>query len=190
MPTLNELETIKREIDETKNTIENLGKELRKGIVAGIDLSLSSPGITIANIAQDKIVYRDVFPKKGDKQLWERLMEIELWLKSILNTFRPEIIMVEDVFMSKFTAKSNMPLLKAHGYIIPMLQKTGASVRMILPSSARAYLKIKPNNKETAFNWISERFPELHLTNFKKENDIADSVVIVLNATNEKATKL
>ncbi|MGL5718397.1 MAG: hypothetical protein ACRCX2_35665 [Paraclostridium sp.] len=190
MPTLSELDLIKRETEKLESLIRESEKKVREGIAIGIDLSLSCPAVAVVNLSQNKVLYIDKYKKKGDPSIWIRLSEIRFWLERIIDTFRPEIIIIEGAFMSKFTAKSNESLYKAHGYIGHFLKLKGARViASILPSSSRAFLKIKPNTKEQAFTWVQQNFPELNLSDFKKDNDLSDAIIVALNALNKKGIK-
>lgn len=135
-----------------------------------------------------KVIYLDKFPGK-EKNPYLRFFEIKTWIVDLIKTFRPEILILESAFMSKFGANSNITLLRLHGYIGMAIMETGVNIKLIPPSSSRAFLKIKPNNKETAFEFIKEKFPEAMLETFKADNDKSDAIILALNAKNENKLK-
>lgn len=153
-----------------------------------IDLSLKSPGVSIINFEQKKVIYNDNFEDKKYKSevFWDRLEIVCDYIEDIFDTFKPSIVMIENAFMASRTANSNMPLIMARGRVLSMIRRKGATVKGIMPSSARAFLKIKPNTKEAGFEWVKNNFPELNLTDFKKHNDRSDAVIVSLNALNPK----
>lgn len=193
MPTIQELSIIKDKVKEEKNKIENLERNLKKnkGIILGIDLSKAKPGIAILSLELKKVVYIDDFADKS-KDTFSRYLEIKFWLQRIINLFKPEAVMIEKEFIkpTKFGSKATIPLLKLHGYIYGIIKEYNLPIYEILPSSSRAFLKIKPNTKEGAFEFIKKNFPELKLTDFKKENDKGDAIIIALNYLNKNKTEL
>lgn len=88
--------------------------------------------------------------------------------------------------MSPRTANSNMPLIMLRGVVVKTLRDAGCRVEGVTPSSARAYLQIKPNTKEQAFDDIKSMFPEAGLTTFKKDNDKSDAIIVAKNKDNPK----
>lgn len=157
----------------------------------GIDLSLNGPGIAVLNEFADKVLYVDDFPNKNKKQCkFFRYLEIKIWLDHIIKMFNPEMIIVEEAFMSSLTVKSNIPLLNLHGYIGHYLISLGIEIFKTSPSSSRKYLEIYPNTKEGAFEWVCKNYPDLGFSNFKKENDKADAVVLAKNSKNKNLKKI
>ena len=152
----------------------------------GLDLSKSCPGLCIINIDEKKVIFKDKFKEKDNKDFYIRMLEIKEWLQELVEIFKVKNIMLESPFMSPKTAKSNTVLLRTHGYIGHSLMSIGCDVYMITPSSARAFLKIKPNKKEAAFEYIKKNFVELQLNDFKIDNDIADAIIIALSYFSEK----
>jgi Holliday junction resolvasome RuvABC endonuclease subunit len=134
------------------------------------------------------VLYCDnLLDKKYNRlEYWNRTDVITNHIKEIIDCFKPATVMIENAFMSGRTASSNMPLLMLRGIVLNSLKDLGCTVKGVNPSSARAYLKIKPNDKETAFNYIKERFPEVGLESFKKDNDKSDAIIVALNKENEK----
>lgn len=193
MPTTHELSIIKEKVKQEKNKIENTEKNYKKnkGIILGIDLSKAKPGIAVLSLELKKIVYIDDFESKEDKTYY-RFLEIKYWLKNMIDTFNPEAVMIEKEFITptKFGSKASIPLLKLHGYVYMIIKEYGLPMYEILPRSARAFLKIKPNTKEEAFNYIKKNFKELNFSDFKKENDKADAIITVLNYLNENKKEL
>lgn len=158
----------------------------------GIDFSLKSPGVSIANLNSHKIIFCDKFADKNYKaeNYWQRLDIVIAYILDIFDTFKPELVVLENVFMSPKTAKSNMPLLMARGALINQLRKRGAKGKGVNPTQARAFVKVKPNTKEDAYQWVKDNFPELMLGTFKEDNDRGDSVIISLNAYNSQAIEI
>lgn len=157
----------------------------------GIDLSKAKPGIAIINLNQKKVVYLDDFEDKTKNDNVERYLEIKYWLKDMIEYFRPEAVMIEKEFIKPgFGSKATIPLLKLHGYVYMVIKEYGLNMYEILPSSSRAFLKIKPNSKQGAFDFIKKEFPDLGFKNFKKENDKADAIIIALNFFNNKKVEL
>lgn len=193
MPTTLELSIIKDKLKKEKNRIENLEKNLKKnkGIILGIDLSKNKPGIAILSLESKKIIYIDDYESK-EKNTYFRYLEIKYWLENIIKTFNPEAVMIEKEFITPtvFGSRASIPLLKLHGYLYMIIKEYGIPMYEILPKSARAFLKIKPNTKEKAFEYIKNNFKELNLTDFKKENDKADAIITVLNYLNNKKKEL
>lgn len=193
MPTIKELSIIRNKVKEEKNKIENSEKSSKKnkGIILGIDLSKKKPGIAILSLELKKIVYTDDFEDKS-KDTFSRYLEIKYWLENLIELFNPEAVMIEKEFIksTRFGSKATIPLLKLHGYVYSIIKEYNLPMYEILPSSSRAFLKIKPNTKEGAFEYLQKKFPELQLTDFKKENDKADAVIIALNYLNNKKTEL
>lgn len=188
MPSKKELEKIKEKIDVIKDSI--IKPEIKKGIVLGLDLSKSCPGISVLDLNCNKVLFIDSYPSNEKNNLL-RYKEIQFWLENIIDTFMPEAIMIEKEMITRMASSSNIILLKLHGFVDYVIQKRGIDLYEILPTSSRAFLKIKPNKKEQAFKWVQENFKELGLTDFKTENDIADSIIIALNYYNyKKRTKI
>lgn len=171
---------------EEKNRLENLKKELKNDIIMGLDLSKNCPGLCIINISEKRVIFKDKFKEGKNKDFYFRMIEIKEWLIELIKIFKVKNIMLEAPFMSPKTAKSNTILLRVHGYIAHSLMQLGCDIYMITPSSARAFLKIKPNKKETAFEYVKNNFQELQLNDFKKDNDIADAVIISLSYFSDK----
>lgn len=160
-------------------------------MILGIDLSKSKPGIAIVNLKQKKVIITDDYPNK-EKDTYMRFLEIKYWLESIIKTFKPGVIMIEKEFIksTRFGSNATIPLLKLHGFIYYVVKSFGIPMYEILPSSSRAFLKIKPNTKEQAFEYIKKNFEELKLTDFKQDNDKADAIIIALNYLNDKKVEL
>lgn len=154
-------------------------------------MSKAKPGIAILSLELRKIVYTDDFEDKS-KDTFSRYLELKFWFQNLIELFKPEAVMIEKEFIkpTKFGSKATIPLLKLHGYIYSIIKEYNIPMYEILPSSSRAFLKIKPNTKEGAFEYLQKNFPELQLTDFKKQNDKADAVVIALNYLNNKKTEL
>lgn len=192
MPTIQELSIIKEKVKEEKSKIKNLESNLKnKKVILGIDLSKAKPGIAILSLELKRIIHIDAFEDKT-KDTFTRYLEIKYWLQNLIKTFNPEAVMIEKEFIkpTKFGSKATIPLLKLHGYVYSIIKSYDLSIYEILPSSSRAFLKIKPNTKEGAFEFIKKQFPELHLIDFKKDNDKCDAIIIALNYLNEKKTEL
>lgn len=157
----------------------------------GIDLSLNGPGVAVYNVIGDKILYVDNYPNKNLKQCkYFRYLEIKLWLEHIIKLFNPEMIIVEEAYMSSLTAKSNTPLLNLHGYVGHFLMSLGIDIYKVTPSASRKYLEITPNTKESAFEWVCKNYPNIGLSNFKKENDKADAIILSKNSKNPTLKKI
>lgn len=158
----------------------------------GIDFSLSCPGVSIVDLNQKKVLYCDNFPDSKYKSniYWKRLDILLDYLEDIFDTFKPELIMLENNFMSGRTAHSNMPLIMARGALITRLRRKGAKGRGVTPSQSRKFVKVKPNTKEDAFEWVKNNFPELMLTTFNSDNDKSDAVILGLNAYNPEAKEI
>lgn len=193
MPTIQELSIIKDKVKEEKNLIESSEKNLKrnKGVILGIDLSKAKPGIAIISLELKKVVFTDDFVDKT-KNTFSRYLEIKYWLQRIINLFKPEAVMIEKEFIksTRFGSKATIPLLKLHGYVYGIIKEYNLPMYEILPSSSRAFLNIKPNTKEGAFAYLQKNFPELQFTDFKKQNDKGDAVIIALNYLNSKKTEL
>lgn len=193
MPTTQELSIIKDKVKEEKNLIESSEKNLKrnKGVILGIDLSKAKPGIAIISLELKKVVFTDDFVDKT-KDTFSRYLEIKYWLQRIINLFKPEAVMIEKEFIksTRFGSKATIPLLKLHGYVYAIIKEYNLPMYEILPSSSRAFLKIKPNTKEGAFTYLQKNFPELQFTDFKKQNDKGDAIIIALNYLNSKKTEL
>ena len=193
MPTIQELSIIKDKVKEEKNLIENSEKSLKKNkkVILGIDLSKAKPGIAVLSLELKKVVFTDDFVDKSE-DTFSRYLEIKYWLQRIIELFKPEAVMIEKEFIkpTKFGSKATIPLLKLHGYVYGIIKEYNLPMYEILPSSSRAFLKIKPNTKEGAFAYLQKNFPELQFTDFKKQNDKGDAVIIALNYLNSKKTEL
>lgn len=190
MPTQNQLLKIKNTIEKEKNRLEEIKKKLKDNIIAGLDFSKSCPGIAIIDIMANRVLYKDKFKEKNNLDFYFRMVEIKEWINHILSIFQPKAIMIESPFMNPRTANSNAILLRTHGYIGHFIMSMGIEIYMIAPTSARAFLKIKPNTKEEAFKYVQENFPELKLLDFKNDNDIADAVIVALSFFNDKRRPL
>ena len=153
MPTLLKEEILKKLSLERENLREQKGKSLRKKIVMSIDLSLKSPGVSVVNLNENKVVYCDDFLDKSYKsdKYWQRLDVVIDYIIDIFDTFKPELVMLENAFMAGRTAKSNMPLIMARGALVNKLRLRGAKGRGGMPSQASKCLGITPNTKEHAF---------------------------------------
>ena len=171
--------------------IEKLKKKNRKNIIVGIDLSINCPGIAVINSNEDKVLYVDNYPNKNKKQCrYFRYIEIRLWLDNVIKMFRPELVIVEEAFMSSLTIRSNIPLLNIHGYVGYYLQSLGIDTYKVTPSNARSFLEIKPNSKEECYNWVCKKYPNLDFISFKKDNDKTDSIILARNYNNPKLRKI
>ena len=189
MPTINELNTLRNKIEEEESRIKNLEKSLNDKIVLGLDLSKSCPGVAIISTETKKLLYVDSFKASGSLSFYGRNLEISTWLEKIINIYRPKTVILESAFMSKFGAKSNVTLLRLHGYIGHILYEKGLTLKLVTPSSSRAFLKIKPNDKKTAFEWVKKNFPEADLTTFTKDNDKSDAIILALSIFNKEKLK-
>ena len=144
--------------------------------------------MAIINIDQKKLIYKDKF-KSSEKDFFFRKREIKLWLEDIINTFLPAECIIEDAFINPKTIKSNITLLRLHGAIGSYIKSRGVNVRMIAISSSRAFLNIKPNKKEVAFEWVKQNFQEAQFDKFKDDNDMADAIIVALNVYNKEKLK-
>jgi Holliday junction resolvasome RuvABC endonuclease subunit len=144
--------------------------------------------LAIIDIKNKKLLYKDKF-KSAESDFYARSREIEIWLEDVIETFMPEFAILEEAFISPRTIKSNIPLLRLHGFIGGALIKRGIKLKTIAISSSRSFLQIKPNKKEAAFAWAQQNFPEAQLVDIKKDNDIADAIIIALNIYNETKIK-
>ncbi|MGL5713235.1 MAG: crossover junction endodeoxyribonuclease RuvC [Paraclostridium sp.] len=135
-----------------------------------------------------ELVYCDNLEDKKYKKdnFWERMDVINDHISEIMDTFKPKNVVIENAFMSGRTANSNMPLLMLRGAVLNNLRQTGCTVKGVMPSSARAFLKIKPNTKEDAFEYIKKQYPIGSFETFKKDNDKTDAIIVALNFDNPK----
>jgi Holliday junction resolvasome RuvABC endonuclease subunit len=177
-------------VKQEKENLENVTKDLKKDRIIGIDLSKKCPGVCIYDIDTSNIEYLDSFKVSGSPTEFERDLEILYWLLDIVTIYKPSKTIIESPYISKFTISSSAPLYKLHGLVNYFLFKYGIEVYNITPSSSRAHLKIKPNDKATAFNYIRQTYPELGLTSYNKDNDKADALILVLNHDNSKLVKV
>lgn len=175
----------KKLLEQEKLKIKNLEKDLNKNLVLGIDLSKSRPGFCVYDKVTNEIVHLSSFPSEKKISNFHRNVEILFYIVQIVKKFLPSSAIVESAFISRFTVNSAMPLIKLHGLIDYLLAQNGLTVYEIAPSSARAFVGIKPNTKEKAFSFIKNMFPD-YLETFSKDNDKADAILLCLNHSNEK----
>lgn len=190
MSIIKDIKEIKKLVKQEKENLENVTKDLKKDRIIGIDLSKTCPGVCIYDIDTSNIEYLDSFKVSGSPTEFERDLEILYWLLDIVTIYKPSKAIIESPYISKFTIPSSAPLYKLHGLVNYFLFKYGIEVYNITPSSSRAHLKIKPNDKATAFNHIKKTYPELGLTSYNKDNDKADALILVLNYDNNKLVKV
>ncbi|MGL6099768.1 MAG: crossover junction endodeoxyribonuclease RuvC [Fusobacteriaceae bacterium] len=158
----------------------------------GIDLSASCPGFAVWNDETKELIYCDNLLDKTYKKnsFWERMDVINDHVKELISEFQTGKVVIENAFMSGKTANSNMPLLMLRGSLLSVIKDLGCSVRGVMPSSARAFMKIKPNTKEEAFDFIKGKFPEANLETFKKDNDKSDAILVAMNFDNPKCEEV
>lgn len=185
-----DIKEIKEKVKKENKLAENIGKTLEKALVMGIDLSKMCPGVCVLNKTNDSIVFVDSFKMNSGTSNKDRNLEILYWILSIVDKYRPSSAIIESPFISTFTIKSAGPLMKLHGILDHFLFENGLEIYEITPSSSRSFLGIKPNTKEKAFSFIKEKFPELELKTFSKDNDKSDSVILALNYTNKKLKQI
>ena len=177
-------DTAKKEEEEAKR----LGMLLRDDLVMGLDLSKKKPAVCILRKDTKKLVFRDHF-QSSTSSFFRRTKEILIWLTEIFSLFKPKHVVLEAAFLAGRTAKSNIPLVRLHGVIGFHLFALGAIIKTIPPTSARAFLKVKPNTKEAAFNLIKKLYPDAKLENFEEDNDLSDAIVLALNIDNTENLK-
>lgn len=177
-------EYVKEQLKNIKVSIEEKKNYLNDNIIGGLDLSKTCPGFVVLDKEKNKFIYKAKFKEKKNKDFFFRVLEIEEWLLKMIKMFKCKNIMLEAPFVSPRTFKSNIVLLKIHGCIIEKLLKEGVSIYTITPSASRAFLK-SGKTKEETFCFVQEKFPELELKEFKKDNDIADAAIVALNCFNK-----
>ncbi|MGL5316079.1 MAG: crossover junction endodeoxyribonuclease RuvC [Paraclostridium sp.] len=140
------------------------------------------------NNQTDDLIYCDnLLDTKYKKPVyWDRASVISFHVKELVDTFKPANVVIENAFMAGKTASSNMPLLMLRGIVLDVLRDSGCIVQGCTPSSARAFLGIKPNNKETAFEFIKNKYKKANLTLFKTDNDKSDAIICAANKDNPK----
>lgn len=141
--------------------------------------------MSVIDIENNKVIFYDKYKETKIKDFYFRMLEIKEWIFEIYQTFKPKFVIIEAPFMNPKTINSNSVLLRMHGYIGHFIMSLGAKVYMISPRAARSFLKIKPNKKEYAFEYVKTNFPELMLNDFKADNDIADSIIVALSYFSE-----
>lgn len=153
----------------------------------GLDLSKNKPGVTVYDTTNKQIIFCDSIkiPTSVEFETTDYFEFVQHILLDIFNEFQMHKIIIEEIFISPLTVKSNIPLIKLNSYVGMFFREKGLQIYKVLPSTSRAHLKIKPNKKEQAFEWIKERYPEIKLENFKKDNDKSDSLILALNHDNK-----
>jgi Holliday junction resolvasome RuvABC endonuclease subunit len=108
----------------------------------------------------------------------ERLIQLEKGIKKILKKYKPDCVVIEDIFKGR-NANTFKILSLFRGVAIKIIYEfIKQDPLSIMASRARSALGIK-NHKEDAFAFIVAKYPTLGLT-FNKENDIADAIVLGL----------
>lgn len=190
MSIIKDIKEIKNLVKKEKEDIKKIIKDLKKNRVIGIDLSKTCPGVCIYDTDIKNIEFLDSFKKSGSPSEFERDLEILYWLLDIVTIYKPKKAIIESPFVNKFSIMSAEPLYKLHGIVNYFLFKNGLEIYNISPSSSRAYLKIKPNNKESAFKYIKEQYPNIGLEDYKKDNDKSDALLLALNYNNSKLKQI
>lgn len=190
MPTIEQLNMWKNKKNLEKNKLKSLENKLNKSIILGLDLSKNNPGLSIINKDTNQVLYSDNFKGDSKEELYFRMLEIKYWLSDIIFNFRPAFVLIEAPFISFKSTNGNDTLLQLNGYLRHFIKSFGIKIFSILPSQARAFLNIKPNTKEQAFEWVKDNFPEIELESFKKDNDRADAIIVGLNFFNPKKKEI
>lgn len=177
-------EEISKRIDLIREERKNKYEKLEKDIVIGMDLSKTSPAICVFDKKNKKLIFKDRYKQTKNKEFFYRMIEIKEWIERIIDIFKPNEAIIESAFISPKTIKSNTVLLKLHGYLVMDLMLKGLECYYITPTSARKFLDLPANRKDHAFEYTKKNFPELNLTTFAKDNDIADAAIIALNTYN------
>ena len=190
MSIIKSIKEIKNLVKKEKEDIKNNIKDLKKDRVIGIDLSKTCPGVCIYDTDTKNIEFLDSFKISGSPAVFERNLEILYWLLDIITIYKPSKAIIESPFVNKFTIKSLVPLYQLHGIVNYFMFKYGVEVYNITPTSSRAYLNIKPNNKENAFKHMSKLYPNIGLDDYKKDNDKSDALILALNYDNDKLKQI
>lgn len=143
-----------------------------------LDISSKSTGYAILEdgyLCFDTIGMIKINPKG---QCGERLTKLEKEIKKILKKYKPDCIVIEDIFSGR-NANTFKILSMFRGIAIKTIYEfTKQDPLIIMASKARSSLGIK-NHKEDAFEFISKKYPTLNWV-FKKDNDMADAIVLGL----------
>lgn len=190
MSIIKDIKEIKKLVKQEKENLENVTKDLKKDRIIGIDLSKTCPGVCIYDTDTKNIEFLDSFKVSGSPTVFERDLEILYWLLDIVTIYKPSKAIIESPFANSFTIKSLAPLYQLHGIVNYFMFKYGIEIYNITPSSSRAYLNIKPNNKENAFKHMSKLYPNIGLDSYKKDNDKSDALILALNHDNSKLVKV
>lgn len=168
-----------------KKSATELGKRFKqrtsnKEIIMGCDLSAHSTGISIIN-KEDELIFMDkIFIVGYNKTPLDlRINTFVLGLQKIINTYKPSIAIVEDIFASNI--RTHNTLARLHGVFLYMMIKNNIKVYYIHPSSAKAFIGCK--TKEEVFEKITKIYG-LKL-DFKQHNDGVDGLLMALNHKNK-----
>ena len=152
-------------------------------ILLALDISSQSTGYAILEdgyLCPDTI---GMIKIKAKNLYGERLVQLEKGIKKLLKKYKPDYVVIEDIFKGR-NANTFKILSLFRGIAIKTIYEfTKQDPLSIMASRARSSLGIK-NHKEDAFAFIVTKYPALGLT-FDKDNDVADAIVLGLAGQKE-----
>jgi Holliday junction resolvasome RuvABC endonuclease subunit len=147
--------------------------------ILGLDISSVSTGYCI--ISGGRLVKSTCGNIKTNsrKSYGERLNDFESQLIDVIKKYKPDEIIIEDIFKgrSMLTFKS-LAMFRGVG-INTIYRETGKNPISVMASEARSLVGIK-NKKEDAFEFIVNKYNLDY--DFEEHNDITDSITLALCA--------
>ncbi len=152
-------------------------------IIIGIDPGLARVGYGIIETNNDgkKLLDCGIIETKKDNKEEDRLYEIYLDLKELINNWKPDYAAVEKFFFYK--SSTTISVVQARGVImmtlgafnIPISEYAPAQIKLNIAGSGRA-------NKQDILNAV---MVNLNLAKAPKPDDSADALAIALTKYNE-----
>jgi Holliday junction resolvasome RuvABC endonuclease subunit len=148
--------------------------------VLGLDISSSCSGFCICEDGYLLKETIDVIKPPEKIALGEKLVFIEKALTEIINQYKPDEIIMEDIFKGP-NMRTFKTLAMCRGVVFKVVWAlTGKEPLTIMPTEARKALGMKGVKKEDAYAWVIKKYKFKGYT-FDKDNDRTDSVVLALS---------
>ena len=148
--------------------------------ILGLDVSSVRTGHCIINNGRLVKSSCGCLNQDSRKSYGERLYSFEILLRDLIQTHKPDEIIIEDIFKgrSMITFKS-LAMFRAIAIKVAY-EELGRDPISIMASAARALIGIK-NKKEIAYEFIVKKY-KLTDYEFDTHNDICDAIVLALTA--------
>lgn len=148
--------------------------------ILGLDVSITSTGYCVFN--NGKLLKKScgMIKPNPKKTYGERLLFLELEIKKIISKYKPDEVIIEDIYKGR-NAKTFKILSMTRGIAIKTIfEELGKDPIIVMASTARALIGIK-NKKEIAYEFIVKKY-KLKDYEFDTHNDQTDAILLALTA--------